>query len=92
MQVGAAGDGPSSDGTDPTDFVADSPQLSPVYLSETARKIVEEVAWQGRTEKRLIPRERRRHHTVSGLSIIPPKQLFSQVIQTFNIIQLPRIT
>ncbi|CAB0019385.1 unnamed protein product [Nesidiocoris tenuis] len=83
--VGAAGDGPSSDGTDPTDFVADSPQLSPVYLSETARKIVEEVAWQGRTEKRLIPRERRRHHTVSGLSIIPPKQLFSQVIQTYGL-------
>uniref|UniRef100_A0A0A9Z2C9 Pleckstrin homology domain-containing family A member 7 n=2 Tax=Lygus hesperus TaxID=30085 RepID=A0A0A9Z2C9_LYGHE len=63
---------------DPPDSVVDSPQLSPVYLSEAARKIVEEVAWQGRGEKRVIPRERRRHHTVSGLSIIAPKHLFSQ--------------
>ncbi|XP_014250427.1 uncharacterized protein LOC106667180 isoform X2 [Cimex lectularius] len=57
---------------------SDSPQLSPVYLSEAARKIVEEVAWQGKGEKRLVPKEKRRHHTVSGPSIMTPKSVYSQ--------------
>lgn len=58
----------------------ESPQLSPVYLSETARKIVEEVAWQGMGEKRLVPKEKRRHHTVSGPSLGTPQTLYSQVV------------
>lgn len=66
-----------------TSAIVTSPQLSPVYLSETARRIVEEVAWQGRrlgtTERRLVPREKRRHHTVSGPSISTQHYVYTQV-------------
>ncbi|XP_073994467.1 uncharacterized protein isoform X3 [Rhodnius prolixus] len=65
-----------------TSAIVTSPQLSPVYLSETARRIVEEVAWQGRrlgtTERRLVPREKRRHHTVSGPSISTQHYVYTQ--------------
>jgi hypothetical protein len=63
-----------------------SPQLSPVYLSEAARQIVEEVAWRGRGGRRLIPKEKRRHHTVSGQPVLrnhtpySPVNIFTQII------------
>ncbi|XP_039295349.1 uncharacterized protein LOC120353912 [Nilaparvata lugens] len=47
-----------------------SPQLSPVYQSEAARQIIEEMSASRQggcsSNKRLVPREKRRHHTVSG--------------------------
>ncbi|XP_075235264.1 uncharacterized protein LOC142332611 isoform X2 [Lycorma delicatula] len=44
-----------------------SPQLSPVYQSEAARQIVEEMAAASKVGgRRLVPREKRRHHTVSS--------------------------
>ncbi|KAG8321060.1 Pleckstrin y domain-containing A member 5 [Homalodisca vitripennis] len=44
-----------------------SPQLSPVYQSQAARQIVEEMAV---TNRRAVPREKRRHHTVSGRPLL----------------------
>lgn len=44
-----------------------SPQLSPVYQSEAAREIVEEMARSSATNRRPVPKEKRRHHTVSNI-------------------------
>nr|XP_018897235.1 PREDICTED: uncharacterized protein LOC109030629 isoform X1 [Bemisia tabaci] len=56
-----------------------SPQLSPVYQSEAARQIIQEISGKESVKlpngvgknvtnnnKRLVPREKRRHHTVSS--------------------------
>lgn len=58
-----------------------SPQLSPVYQSQAARQIVEEIAWRS-GGKRLIPREKRRHHTVSGRPLLRIDTSFSPVVST----------
>ncbi|XP_050433656.1 uncharacterized protein LOC126841310 isoform X2 [Adelges cooleyi] len=60
----------------------DDAPLSPVYQSEAARQIVEELSKKDRNEniktcineqltKRLIPREKRRHHTVTSVRPLP---------------------
>ena len=46
---------------------SESPQLSPVYQSEAAKQIVQElVSPKSECNRRLIPKEKRRHHTVSS--------------------------
>lgn len=55
-----------------------SPQLSPVYQSQAARQIVEEIAWRS-GGKRLVPREKRRHHTVSGRPLLRIDTSYSAV-------------
>ncbi|CAG2064401.1 unnamed protein product, partial [Timema podura] len=59
-----------------------SPQLSPVFKSEAARAIVMEMASMrdsgDQPKKRVIPREKRRHHTVSsGRSLLDMDSTFS---------------
>nr|CAD7425491.1 unnamed protein product [Timema monikensis] len=59
-----------------------SPQLSPVFKSEAARAIVMEMASMrdsgDQPKKRVIPREKRRHHTVSsGRSLLDVDSTFS---------------
>ncbi|XP_054264753.1 uncharacterized protein LOC128987765 isoform X2 [Macrosteles quadrilineatus] len=49
-------------------------QLSPVYQSQAARQIVEEMAFNNR---RAVPREKRRHHTVSGRPLLRIDTSFS---------------
>lgn len=47
-----------------------SPQLSPVYQSEAAREIIMEmsnISIRKNSNRRQIPREKRRHHTVSNI-------------------------
>lgn len=47
-----------------------SPQLSPVYQSEAAREIIMEMSNSSvrkNTNRRQVPREKRRHHTVSNI-------------------------
>lgn len=51
-------------------------QLSPVYQSQAARQIVEEMAFNNR---RAVPREKRRHHTVSGRPLLRIDTSFSAV-------------
>jgi hypothetical protein len=47
-------------------FGENSAPVSPVYQSEAARAIVQEM-----TRRRAIPRAKRRHHTVAGAAISP---------------------
>lgn len=48
-----------------------SPQLSPVYQSEAAREIIMEMSnssiRKNNSNRRQVPREKRRHHTVSNI-------------------------
>lgn len=46
-----------------------SPQLSPVYQSEAAREIIEEMARNSNANRRTVPKEKRRHHTVSNIRL-----------------------
>ncbi|KAL0273170.1 UNVERIFIED_CONTAM: hypothetical protein PYX00_005908 [Menopon gallinae] len=54
--------------TSPED--GNSPQLSPVYQSEAAREIIMEMSSnsaRNNANRRQVPREKRRHHTVSNI-------------------------
>lgn len=63
-----------------------SPQLSPVYQSEAARQIVEEMAAGKVGGRRLVPREKRRHHTVSsGRPLLRIDTSYSAVMNSFII-------
>ncbi|XP_065205753.1 uncharacterized protein kmr isoform X2 [Planococcus citri] len=59
----------------------DSPQLSPVYQSEAAKQIVQEMVMKsnknGECNRRLVPKEKRRHHTVSSSKPILPMDTYS---------------
>jgi len=57
-------------------FPKDEAPLSPVYQSEAARQIVQELSKKDQNDnikqsesltKRLVPREKRRHHTVTSI-------------------------
>lgn len=64
-----------------------SPQLSPVYQSEAARQIVEEMAAGKIGGRRLVPREKRRHHTVSsGRPVLRIDTSYSAVSISFFIL------
>lgn len=75
----------------------DDAPLSPVYQSEAARQIVQELSKKDQNDnikqnesltKRLVPREKRRHHTVTSvrpLSITEPYNVNKQIIIYSNI-------
>lgn len=61
----------------------ESPQLSPVFKSEAAKQIIKEMTEKkiDGPRKRLIPREKRRHYTVSSCKpIIGLEDLLSKMV------------
>lgn len=80
----------------------DNAPLSPVYQSEAARQIVEELSKKDQNDnikqsesltKRLVPREKRRHHTVTSVrpfSITEPYNVnfFQLILFQFYLIKL----
>lgn len=79
------------------DYPKDDVPLSPVYQSEAARQIVQELSKKDQNDnieqnesltKRLVPREKRRHHTVTSVrpfSITEPYNVNLKNIIVFNV-------
>jgi len=79
------------------DHPKDDAPLSPVYQSEAARQIVQELSKKDQNDnieqnesltKRLVPREKRRHHTVTSVrpfSITEPYNVNSKNIIVYNV-------
>jgi hypothetical protein len=64
-----------------------SPQLSPVFKSEAAKQIIKEMTEKkpevGRPRKRQVPREKRRHYTVSSSKpIFDLEDSFTKMVET----------
>jgi len=78
------------------DHPKDDAPLSPVYQSEAARQIVQELSKKDQNDnieqndsltKRLVPREKRRHHTVTSVrpfSITEPYNVNLKNIIVYN--------
>jgi len=79
------------------DHPKDDAPLSPVYQSEAARQIVQELSKKDQNDnieqnesltKRLVPREKRRHHTVTSVrpfSITEPYNVNLKNIIVYNV-------
>ena len=70
--------------------VSESPQLSPVFKSEAAKQIIKEMAKEKKSDtpkRRQVPKEKRRHYTVSSSKpMLDLEDAFSKMVHVNSLI------